>query len=149
MTTSKHTIHIQIATQTKPLPTKTQLKAWIMAVLKALNKTEANITLRIVGEKESQQLNTSYRHKTGPTNVLSFPYEDACGDMAICAPLVQKEAKEQHKTEISHWAHLVVHGTLHLCGYDHLIAKEAQIMEKLEIAILAKFGFANPYQQSL
>lgn len=149
MKTSNHTITIQIATEIKPLPTATQLKQWVFAALKTIHKTEAEITLRIVDTAESQQLNTSYRYKTGPTNVLSFPYADASGDMVICAPLVQQEAKEQHKTEAAHWAHLVVHGTLHLCGYDHIVDSEAKQMEKLEIDILAELGFANPYQDSL
>lgn len=105
--------------------------------------------MRIVDEAESQQLNTSYRYKLGPTNVLSFPYSDASGDIVICAPLVQQEAKAQNKTETAHWAHLVIHGTLHVCGYDHREPTEAEHMEKLETDALTQLGFANPYQDSL
>ena len=144
-------IQIQIATQASPLPTPTQLKKWVKITLNTANKTQAEVTLRLVDIPESEQLNTEYRHKKGPTNVLSFPYnyDNAEGDIAICAPLVQQESKEQNKTEIAHWAHLVIHGTLHLCGYDHIVNKEAEQMEKLEITILAQLGFANPYEEPL
>jgi len=142
-------VTLQIASQAPRLPGLPQLKDWIKAVLNATQKTEAEITLRIVDEAESQQLNTSYRYKIGPTNVLSFPYSDASGDIVICAPLVQQEAKAQNKTETAHWAHLVLHGTLHLCGYDHIEPAEAEQMEKLEIDTLTTLGFANPYEDSL
>ena len=145
----KHTITIQIATAATPLPTPTQLKQWVKAALNAIAKDHAAINLRIVDAAESQQLNTSYRDKLGPTNVLSFPYADAEGDIVLCAPLVKQEAKQQNKMETAHWAHLVIHGTLHLCGYDHIESAAAQQMEKLEIDTLAKLGFANPYQDSL
>jgi probable rRNA maturation factor len=144
-----HILTIQIATAASPLPTPAQLKQWASAALNTIAKHQADITLRIVDITESQQLNTSYRYKLGPTNVLSFPYGDATGDIVICAPLVKEEAAQQNKEETAHWAHLVIHGTLHLCGYDHIAPSEAQQMEKLEIATLAKLGFANPYQDSL
>lgn len=142
-------ISLQMASQAPSIPDPAQFKHWVRAALNATQKTQAEITLRIVDEAESQRLNTSYRYKLGPTNVLSFPYSDASGDIVICAPLVQQEAKAQHKTETAHWAHLVIHGTLHVCGYDHIEPAEAEQMEKLEINILNKLGFANPYQDSL
>ncbi len=113
---------------------------------------DAQLTIRIVDEKESAYLNEHYRHKNGPTNVLSFPAEYAddipvtlLGDIILCAPLVLKEAKTQNKDIQAHWAHLTVHGSLHLLGYDHSNAQDAQKMESCEIDILKQIGFTNPY----
>ncbi|MBK1703045.1 rRNA maturation RNase YbeY [Halochromatium glycolicum] len=122
----------------------------------------AELTLRIVGEEESTTLNRCYRDRTGATNILSFPFDlppglDALdpqaaalgsllGDLIICAPVVQREAHEQDKTETAHWAHLVVHGVLHLLGFDHLTEAEASAMEALEIRILGALGFPSPYE---
>ena len=103
-------------------------------------------------EGESQSLNHSYRDKDKPTNVLSFPYEQApgmyvplLGDLVICAPVVIQEALEQEKPVEAHWAHMVLHGVLHLLGYDHIETDEAEQMEKLEVTLLGKLGYANPY----
>ena len=120
-------------------------------------KEGMQMTVRIVNEKEITQLNSDYRHKNYVTNVLSFPFmsppgipEDesinSLGDLAICASVVNREAKEQHKTETAHWAHMIIHGTLHLLGYDHMDEQEAKDMETLETAILAELGFENPYE---
>ena len=141
------------------LPKAEDLHHWLSAAIE--KKDQANsVTLRFVDEAESQQLNHTYRDKDKPTNVLSFPFEapdfmaeipeleDASnhlGDLVFCEPVVLKEAIEQGKTAQQHWAHLVVHGTLHLQGYDHLNDDEANQMESLEIKILNELGFENPY----
>jgi probable rRNA maturation factor len=134
-------------------PDEDDIRRWIEAVLAAEAKTaEVELTVRIVDEAEMAELNARYRHKTGPTNILSFPFEappgvelNLLGDLVIAAPVVQREAREQGKTETAHWAHMVVHGTLHLLGYDHLKPAEAEDMEAREINILHELGFSNPY----
>ena len=134
-------------------PADAEISRWVDAVLRAEQRGEAELTVRIVDEQESAELNETYRHKPGPTNVLSFPFEappevelNLLGDLVICAPLVQREAQQQHKQERVHWAHMVVHGTLHLLGYDHLQADEAEDMENREIRIMESLGFENPYR---
>jgi probable rRNA maturation factor len=115
---------------------------------------KVELSSRLVDEAESADLNQRYRGKTGPTNVLSFPFEPPpgtrgrkyLGDLAICAPVVAREAVEQGKDLEAHWAHLVVHGVLHLLGYDHLEEPEAQVMEALETRILGELGFPPPYE---
>lgn len=105
--------------------------------------------IRFVGEDESQQLNHAYRTKDKPTNVLSFTYDDLdnyLGDLVICLPVVEREASEQGKTVKNHMAHMIVHGVLHLLGYDHENETEAEVMEALECTILAKLGIDNPYE---
>ncbi|MDD1625774.1 MAG: rRNA maturation RNase YbeY, partial [Methylococcaceae bacterium] len=105
-------------------------------------------------EQESAELNEQYRHKQGPTNILSFPVEvpfgielNLLGDLVVCAPVLEKEALEQHKALTDHWAHIIVHGVLHLLGYDHIDDKEAELMENKEITILNKLNIKNPYLQ--
>lgn len=118
---------------------------------------DASVSIRIVDAAESQALNNEYRHKDKPTNVLSFPMDmpddilqlveiNMLGDLVICAEVVRKEAEQQHKTTDAHWAHMLVHGMLHLQGYDHIEDNQAQQMEALEISLLNKLGFENPYQ---
>jgi len=134
-------------------PDEDDIRRWIEAVLAAEARTDdLELTVRIVGEAEMAELNSRYRHKTGPTNILSFPFEappgvelNLLGDLVIAAPVVQREAREQGKTETSHWAHMIVHGTLHLLGYDHLEPAEAEEMEAKEIHILQELGYSNPY----
>lgn len=134
-------------------PDEDDIRRWIEAVLAAEAETaEVELTVRIVDEAEMAELNARYRHKTGPTNILSFPFEappgvelNLLGDLVIAAPVVQREAREQGKTETAHWAHMLVHGTLHLLGYDHLKPAEAEDMEAREINILHELGFSNPY----
>jgi probable rRNA maturation factor len=114
------------------------------------------IDIRVVDEEESAGLNQTYRNKQGATNVLSFPFEAPAGlpqqevmmlgDLAICASVVEREAQEQGKAVQAHWAHMLVHGVLHLLGYDHLTDAEAEEMEQLEIVILAQLGIENPYE---
>ncbi len=117
-----------------------------------LARKKLELTIRIVDETESRQLNETWRKCQGATNVLSFPFQcppgikvPLLGDIIICAPLVVREAKQQHKSLDAHWAHLVIHGTLHLLGYDHLEEVQAQRMEHLEIQALHHLGYPNPY----
>ncbi|MSP53797.1 MAG: rRNA maturation RNase YbeY [Gammaproteobacteria bacterium] len=135
------------------VPSKKQFQQWLNVVATAEN-ISGEITLRIVDTEEMQQLNKTYRNKDKPTNVLSFPYEPfpgeaasyLIGDLVICAPVVTTEAVAQNKSALAHWAHLTLHGTLHLLGYDHKITAEAEIMEAKEIAFLQKLGYADPYE---
>lgn len=133
------------------LPTPRDFERWVAAAL-AGRCAAGELTVRIVGLDEGTALNETYRQRRGPTNVLSFPFENTpemelplLGDLVICAPVVRREAQEQHKTPQAHWAHLTVHGSLHLLGYDHEEAGEAEIMERLESDILAGLGYADPY----
>ena len=131
------------------LPAASTMRAWAMA---ALGSGSGDLTIRIVDLAESQDLNRRYRGKDKPTNVLSFPYDGdmldvpILGDLVICAPVVAQEAVEQGKDARAHWAHMVVHGCLHLLGYDHETESEADAMEQLEREILGKLGFPDPYQ---
>lgn len=137
-------IAIQRQVAARGLPSATSLRAFARA---ALPGRCGELTIRIVGEAESRTLNRQYRGKDKPTNVLSFQGEaGVLGDLVICAPLVAREAAEQGKTARAHWAHLVVHGCLHLQGYDHEHEPDAKAMEAREIRILKRLGFADPYQ---
>ncbi|MFI4954610.1 MAG: rRNA maturation RNase YbeY [Gammaproteobacteria bacterium] len=141
------TIDIQHASQHSPLPEDAQLREWATQAL-TTHVQNANITLRIVDIAEMQQLNSYYRGKNKPTNVLSFPMEAEdgfLGDMVICAPIVMQEAMQQNKHWHAHWAHLVIHGCLHLLGFDHVTEKQAAVMEPLEIQVLDVLGYPNPY----
>lgn len=146
-------LELQIETSATDLPGEAQFQTWIDAAL-ADQDQEFEVVIRLVDEAESAQLNQEYRGKTGPTNVLSFEFEvpdgiplNLLGDLVICAPLVEKEALEQHKLVAHHWAHLVIHGVLHLRGFDHLDDAEADEMETKEIAILEQLNIPNPYQE--
>ena len=146
-------IIVQRAISDKSCPTTTKLKRWVLHVLK--NKIPSSeVTLRIVDKKEIMELNSTYRKKNKPTNVLSFPFDmpEGCenelpilGDILLCAAVIDEEAKAQGKTLESHWAHMVVHGTLHLLGYDHEKETDAAVMEAEEIKLLNELGFENPY----
>ncbi|WP_066966162.1 rRNA maturation RNase YbeY [Microbulbifer sp. Q7] len=143
---------VQRATSCSPLPSDADLARWATAAV-GEHRTEAEISLRIVNDDESQALNLQYRGKDKPTNVLSFPADipaelglPLLGDLVICAPVVAREAEQQHKALAAHWAHMVVHGTLHLLGYDHIEDDEAEIMESLETRILAELGVDDPYR---
>jgi len=129
------------------LPSDKQLQRFINeAYLNPENETE--VTLRIVDEAESRSLNCEFRDKDKPTNVLAFPYDipGYLGDLVVCAPVVSNEAQEQDKELLAHWAHLLIHGTLHLQGYDHVDESERLVMEALEIKLLEQLGFPNPYE---
>ena len=145
---------IQNASASSRVPAKADVTHWAAAALEGRRK-RARLSLRILDEEESADLNGRYRGKAGPTNVLSFPFEappglpnplSLIGDLAICAPVVEREALEQGKSLEAHWAHLVVHGILHLLGHDHLDEAEAREMEALETRILQELGFPAPYE---
>lgn len=138
--------NLEITSTQSSLPTEADFYAWICAVLSA-DHPEAEISIRIIDAEESAALNTQYRNKSGPTNVLAFTLETAplVGDIAICAPLVIQEAQDQEISETAHWAHLTVHACYHLLGYDHQSESEAAEMEALEITTLQALGYDNPY----
>ncbi|MBN6711479.1 rRNA maturation RNase YbeY [Haemophilus haemoglobinophilus] len=145
-------IDLQIASEnTENLPTAEQIQQWANAAIRAEN-LEPEMTVRIVDEEESHHLNLTYRGKDKPTNVLSFPFEcpdevelALLGDLVICRQVVEREAEEQEKPLMAHWAHMIVHGSLHLLGYDHIEDDEAEEMESLETDIMLGLGFADPY----
>lgn len=138
-------ISVQRRVPPRGIPSPTRLKGYARL---ALGDHRGECTLRIVDPLESQRLNRDFRGKDNPTNVLSFPYEapGLIGDVVLCAAVIAREAEEQGKTVPAHWAHLVIHGCLHLIGYDHETPEEAAQMEAREIALLAQLGFANPYE---
>ncbi|WP_210396406.1 rRNA maturation RNase YbeY [Motiliproteus sediminis] len=145
-------IDLQIASDQPDLPSAEQLQQWVEAVTASL-ADPVEVTIRLVDQSESQQLNRDYRGKDKPTNVLSFPFEvpegielNLLGDLVICAPVVAMEAAQQSKPLQHHWAHMVIHGTLHLLGYDHIDDREAEEMEALETRILGKLGIPAPYE---
>ena len=148
----KMIIDLQIACEQETgLPTVEQIEQWATAAVQPQND-EVEMTVRIVDEAESHELNLNYRGKDRPTNVLSFPFEcpdevelPLLGDLVICRQVVEREAQEQDKPVMAHWAHMVVHGSLHLLGYDHIEDDEAEEMESLETQIMTGLGFADPY----
>lgn len=144
-------IGLQVDEGLEDIPESTQFEKWAAAALQPESIPE--LSIRIVAEDEGRALNLAYREKDYATNVLSFPFEapagvpiEYLGDLVICAPVVAREAAEQGKSLESHWAHMVVHGVLHLQGYDHIEPAEAEQMETLEKHIMAQLGYANPYQ---
>ncbi len=148
-------VDVQLATDATHVPSPDRIRDWASAALEERNGAE--LTVRIVGETEGQTLNQRYRDQDRPTNVLSFPFElpegvagellgELLGDVVICAPVAEREAREQGKTPDAHWAHLVVHGVLHLLGYDHQEPDQAARMETRERAVLAGLGFPDPYE---
>ena len=146
-------IEIQTVFHAIGQPDQKHIQRWVDAALDGFNQ-DTEIVVRIVDEQESTELNEQYRLKPGPTNILSFPVEipegielNLLGDLVVCAPVLEKEALEQHKALTDHWAHIIVHGVLHLLGYDHIDDEEAELMESKEIAILNKLNIKNPYIQ--
>ena len=145
-------VDLQIATENiEGLPTEEQIVQWATAAIQP-EGDEVEMTVRIVDEAESHELNLTYRGKDRPTNVLSFPFEcpdevelPLLGDLVICRQVVEREAAEQEKPLMAHWAHMVVHGCLHLLGYDHIEDNEAEEMESLETQIMQGLGFDDPY----
>jgi len=144
-------IDLQLASEADLIPSLAEFQRWAEHTLKdQLDSTE--LCIRVVDEPESQQLNLDYRGMDKPTNVLSFPFEappgidlNLLGDLVICAPVVAQEAQQQHKPLNHHWAHMVIHGILHLRGYDHIEDDDAQTMEALETRLLAGLDIADPY----
>lgn len=139
---------LQLASQAADVPSATLFKRWVRAAL----RVETSLTIRIVDEEEGRQLNASYRGKDYATNVLTFPLTEEpllMGDIVICAPVVAKEAIEQGKPLLAHYAHMTVHGVLHLHGYDHEVDAQAELMEAMEVVIMQKLGFVNPYADNL
>lgn len=136
------------------VPSAAKIRQWAKAAL-CHKVRRGELTIRLVGKKEIQHLNKTYRHKNKPTNVLSFKADlpadiqlkvPLLGDLVICSEIVNEEAKKQDKTEEAHWAHIVIHGSLHILGYDHETEAEAQVMETKEIRLLKSLGFSDPYQ---
>ncbi len=145
-------VEIQIASADVQIPKPEALRRWARLAYAAVGDRDAELTIRVVDEDESRMLNERYRGKNQPTNVLSFPFDDIpqlkmpiLGDIVICAPVVAREAKAQGKSAAAQWAHMVVHGVMHLCGYDHDRPAAAERMERIESAVLAEIGFPNPY----
>jgi probable rRNA maturation factor len=147
-------IDLQIACQpNQSIPSQEDIQRWADLALTVSNDSEREITVRLVDTGESQQINGEYRDKPKPTNVLSFPFEcppqielPLLGDLVICPVVVEAEAVEQSKQLQHHYAHLVIHGVLHLLGYDHIDPVQADEMESIETRLLAKLGIDDPYQ---
>lgn len=147
-------LELQVVDGLQEVPEQNQFEAWVAAALQ--EGTAREMSIRIVDEAEGRALNHQYRGKDYATNVLSFPFEapegvpvEYLGDLVICAPVVLREAAEQGKAVESHWAHMVVHGVLHLQGFDHINQDDAQVMETLEKDIMARLGYPNPYQDEV
>jgi probable rRNA maturation factor len=147
-------LDLQIAVNNLNLPTQAEFETWVRTAV-GQTMPEVELTIRIVEVAESQLLNLTYRGKDKPTNVLSFPFEappevelPLLGDLVICAHVVEQEAIEQNKPLNAHWAHMVIHGCLHLLGYDHIIDQEADEMESLETQLVEGLGFTNPYKEA-
>ena len=145
-------IDIQMACPSEEAPDEDSMQRWVGAALRDERET-AELSVRIVDEQESAALNQQYRGKAGPTNVLSFPFNAVTpeplpilGDLVICAPVVVREAQQQNKTIEAHWAHMTVHGVLHLLGCDHIGDTDAEVMEALETNIMLAMNFPAPYE---
>ena len=147
-------VSVQLASSRRGVPHARSLDRWAKAAFEPVARGpgsrrspagDAALTIRVVGAAESRRLNRTWRGKDKPTNVLSFSSEHELGDLAICAPVVAREAREQRKPVQAHWAHMVVHGVLHLLGYDHENDRDATVMEAREVRILAQFGYPDPY----
>jgi probable rRNA maturation factor len=151
-------VELQCAVDEAGLPDTKAFETWVRAVLD--NQDDIEVLIRIVGDDESAQLNKEYRGKQGATNVLSFSFEvpeevsmqeldldiRPLGDLVMCAPVIREQAIVQGKSEQAHWAHMTVHGVLHLLGMDHQTKDEAEIMEAREIQVMSKLGFSSPYE---
>lgn len=148
-------LHVDIQTaSSEPVPAEGDIRNWIAAALEGrASGDDVEVSVRLVDNDEMTRLNETFRGKKGATNVLSFPADlpaelslPLLGDIVICAPVVHSEAAQQGKSPRAHWAHMTVHGTLHLLGYDHIDEEDAAVMEALESAILGKLHFSCPYQ---
>lgn len=146
------TLDYQLACDDQPVPSALIVQEWLNTLFVQQQLASGEVTVRIVESSEGQALNQAYRQKDTATNVLSFPFEapegmtmDFLGDIVICAEVVNREASAQHKTRDAHWAHMIVHGVLHLLGFDHINEVDAEQMEALEVEILNKLGIDDPY----
>lgn len=146
-------VEIENASGSDEVPDPADMQLWLARAV-GERRTQAEINVRLVGLQEGGEFNLRYRNQSGPTNVLSFPadlpdFVDCAllGDLVICAPVVVREAREQGKTPDAHWAHILIHGALHLLGYDHIQDADASIMERLETQILKDLGFPPPYAE--
>ena len=145
-------LDLQVASEAAGLPSEAEFRTWCELALRQ-RQNDSELTIRLVDEAEGRELNKTWRHKDYATNVLSFPADvpdelldiPLLGDLVICAPVVTREAAEQGKPAPAHWAHLVIHGCLHLLGYDHIDDAEAEEMEALERELLAELGHPDPY----
>jgi probable rRNA maturation factor len=147
-------VDIQTIFESPDQPSRQQIQQWVDAALADIDR-DTEIVVRIVDRQESAELNEQYRHKSGPTNILSFPVEipegielDLLGDLVISAPVLEQEAQEQNKPLTNHWAHIIIHGVLHLLGYDHIDNDQAELMENKEIAVLNQLNIPNPYTEA-
>jgi probable rRNA maturation factor len=148
------TIDLQIIDKSVFVPSHEQFETWVRLAGQTQLTTDVDICLRIVTAEEITKLNQVYRHKVGSTNVLSFPYDinhdpdqhPLLGDLIFCRSVIEEEANSQGKLLLAHWAHVTIHGVLHLLGYDHLNDKQAAVMESLEISLLKQLNFPNPYE---
>ena len=141
-------LSVQHATTGDKLPADSTLRRWLSRAL----TRDAAMTLRFVGNAEGRRLNREFRGRDYATNVLTFVYESEdtkalSGDLVLCVPVLKREAREQRKTFREHCAHLVIHGALHLQGYDHASGKDARVMEALETRLLSTLGYADPYEE--
>jgi len=147
-------LDIQRIVELDSLPSDDDFQLWVDKALADYSQ-DAEVVIRIVDSEEMTELNSQYRAKQGPTNILSFPFElpdgvegiDLLGDLVVCAAVLEQEAKQQNKALSAHWAHIVIHGVLHLLGYDHLTDDEAIEMESKEIVLLQELHIDNPYQE--
>ncbi len=151
--TPEITIDIQHHLTSNDCPADDDIRTWAKLALIERNE-DTEISIILMGDEEMSELNETYRHKKGPTNVLSFPFEkpedlklSLLGDLAICVPQMIREAKTQHKPLTAHFAHLTIHGCLHLLGYDHIEPSDATVMELREIELLKQLNIPNPYQE--
>jgi probable rRNA maturation factor len=152
----RHIVDLQLACEETKTPDLAQFQHWVdsaLAIALPDNNKVFELTIRLVDSLESRQLNNQFRGQDKPTNVLSFPFEvpdgielNLLGDLVICIDVMKNEAKSQNKALFDHWAHLIVHGCLHLLGFDHINETEALMMEALEIKILATLAINNPYE---
>jgi probable rRNA maturation factor len=150
-------IIVQNAAQSDAVPKTEKIQNWVQHALG--ESCSGELTVRVVGESEGVSLNERFRHGSGATNVLAFPYVDTApvstlefpslGDLIICAPVLEREAADQGKLLEAHWAHISIHGTLHLLGYDHETAEDARVMEARERELLAALGFDDPYPEGV
>ncbi len=147
-------LDVQLATSDAQVPDDESFRRWAALALIKKQTTPPSVVIRIIDEDESRRFNSEYRQRDYPTNVLSFPFEAPefveehhLGDLLICAQVVNREAREQHKSFPAHWAHMVIHGMLHLQGYDHISEAQAMQMESLEIELLKQLDIVNPYEE--